>query len=106
MEMDRQTIMVLCIAIVGLTLFGGVYLSSPKPRDSAVRHLYAQDDIRFKLQKEDLKKPKTKKAKPAAVPIISSSESSGGGSDESSADESNEEPSISDGETQEEPSLE
>jgi hypothetical protein len=105
MEMDRQTIMVLCCAIIGLTLFGGVYLSSPKPRDTSVRHAYAQDDIRFKLQQEDLKKPKAKKkAKPAATPIISSSESSGGG-DGSTDDESNEEPSISDGESQEEPSL-
>jgi hypothetical protein len=104
MEMDRQTIMVLCFAIIGLTLFGGIYLSSPKPRDPSVRHVYAQDDIRYKLQREDLKKPKTnKKAKPAA-PIISSSESSGG-SDESSDEESNEEPSI-DGAIQEEPSLE
>jgi hypothetical protein len=105
MEMDRQTIMVLCCAIIGLTLFGGVYLSSPKQRDTTVRHEYAQEDIRFKLQQEDLKKPKAKKkAKPAAVPIISSSESSGG-SNESSDDASNEEPSIDDG-AQEEPSLE
>jgi hypothetical protein len=105
MEMDRQTIMVLCCAIIGLTLFGGVYLSSPKPRDSAVRHAYAQDDIRYKLQKEDAKKPKAKKKKPAATPIISSSESSGG-SDESSSEESSEEPSVDDGGSQEEPSLE
>jgi hypothetical protein len=106
MEMDRQTIMVLCCAIIGLTLFGGVYLSSPKSRDTVVRHAYAQDDIRYKLQQEDLKKPKTKKPKPAAQPVISSSESSGGG-DVSSDEESNEEPSISDsGDTQEEPPLE
>lgn len=104
MEMDRQTIIVLCCAIIGLTLFGGIYLSSPKTRDPAVRHVYAQDDIRYKLQQEDAKKPKTKKTKPAA-PIISSSESSGGG-DASSDDESNEEPSTSDSEPQEEPSLE
>jgi hypothetical protein len=105
MEMDRQTIMVLCCAIVGLTLFGGVYLSSPKSRDTTVRHAYAQDDIRFKLQQQDAKKPKTKKKKPAAQPIISSSESSGG-SDSSSDEEPSEEPSILDGESQEEPSLE
>lgn len=103
MEMDRQTIMVLCCAIIGLTLFGGIYLSSPKPRDHA-RPVYAQEDIRYKLQQEDAKKPKTKKTKPAATPIISSSESTGGG-DDSSSDESNEEPSISDGDPQEEPSL-
>ena len=105
MEMDRQTLIVLCCAIIGLTLFGGIYLSSPKARDPATRHVYAQDDIRYKLQQEDAKKPKTKKPKPAAAPIISSSESSGGG-DVSSDDESNEEPSISDGDPQEEPSLE
>ena len=104
MEMDRQTIIVLCCAIIGLTLFGGIYLASPKARDHA-RPVYAQEDIRHKLQKEDAKKPKTKKTKPAAAPIISSSESSGGG-DVSSDDESNEEPSISDGDPQEEPSLE
>jgi hypothetical protein len=106
MEMDRQTIIVLCCAIIGLTLFGGTYLSSPKTRDHA-RPVYAQDDIRHKLQQQDLKKPKTKtkKSKPAATPVISSSESSGGG-DVSSDDESNEEPSISDGDPQEEPSLE
>jgi len=105
MEMDRQTIMVLCCAIIGLTLFGGVYLASPKARDPGVRHAYAQDDIRYKLQQEDLKKPKAKKkAKPAAMPTISSSESTGG-SDESSDDTSNEEPSIDDGGSQEEPSL-
>jgi hypothetical protein len=103
MEMDRQTIMVLCAAIIGLTLFGGVYLASPKPRDTTVRHAYAQDDIRYKFQQDDLKKPKTKK-KTAAQPVISSSESSGG-SDEPSDDESNEEPSLDDGGSQEEPSL-
>lgn len=103
MEMDRQTIMVLCGAIVGLTLFGGLYLSSPKHRDHT-RPAYAEDDIRLKFQKEDLKKPKTKKTKPAAEPIISSSESSGGG-EISSDDESAEEPSVTDHEPQEEPSL-
>jgi hypothetical protein len=103
MEMDRQTIIVLCCAIIGLTLFGGIYLSSPKTRDHA-RPVYAQDDIRYKLQQQDAKKPKTKKTNPSA-PIMSSSESSGGG-DVSSDDESNEEPSISDGDPQEEPSLE
>lgn len=103
MEMDRQTILVFFGVIVGLTLFGGVYLSSPKTRDLA-HPVYAQDDIRFKLQQEDSKKPKTKKNKPAA-PIISSSESSGGG-EVSSDDETNEEPSISDADPQEEPSLE
>lgn len=103
MEMDRQTILVFFAVIVGLTLFGGVYLSSPKTRDLA-RPVYAQDDIRFKLQQEDAKKPKTKMNKPAA-PIITSSESSGGG-EVSSDDETNEEPSIADGDPQEEPSLE
>jgi hypothetical protein len=106
MEMDRQTIMVLCCTIIGLTLFGGIYLSSPKQRDPNVQRVYAQDDVRYKLQQEELKKPKPKKkAKPAAAPVTSSSSSSGGG-DDSGDDESNEEPPISDGEPQEEPSLE
>ncbi len=107
MEMDRQTIIVVCGAIVGLTLFGGIFLSSPKTRGDHARPIYAQDDVRYKLQQEELKKPKTKKQKPAAEPIISSSESSGGGevSSDESNDESSEEPSITDHEPQEEPSL-
>lgn len=102
MEMDRQTIMVLCCAIIGLTLFGGIYLAAPQ---SQTRPTYAPEDIRYKFQKEEAKKPKP--AKRAAVePVISSRESTSRGTI-SSDDESNEEPSIFDNEdSHEEPPLE
>lgn len=104
MEMDRQTILVIFGAIVGLTLFGGVYLSSSQSRDHT-RPTYAQEDIRYKFQKEDEKKPKTKKPKTAAQPTISSSESSRGGGEISIDDGENEEPSLGD-DSQEEPPIE
>lgn len=105
MEMDRQTILVIFGAIVGLTLFGGVYLSSSQSRDHT-RPAYAQEDIRYKFQKEDEKKPKTKKPKAAVQPTISSSESSRSGGGEISPDDGeNEEPSLGD-DSQEEPPIE
>jgi hypothetical protein len=103
MEMDRQTILVIVGAIIGLTLFGGVYLSSPQSSDHT-RPAYTQEDIRYKFQKEDANKPKTKKPKTAVQPTISSSESSGGG-EISTDDGENEEPSLGD-DSQEEPPLE
>jgi len=125
MEMDRQTIMVLCCAIIGLTLFGGVYLSSSSPakREVHERPLYAQEDIRYKFQLEDAKKkPKPKKIEPVAEPTIvtnkttgissskprrlSSSKPSGGG-DHSSEGESSDETSSSEAEeSQDEPQEE
>jgi hypothetical protein len=101
MEMDRQTIIVLFSAILGLTLFGGMYLSAPAKHPD--RPMYAQEDIRAKFQKEALKEKKTKKKKVATEPVISSSESSGGSSEEGGG-ESDEEP-TDDG-PQEEPELE
>jgi hypothetical protein len=67
MEMDRQTIFVLFAAIIGLTLFGSIYLSG-KPARSTERPAYSQNDIRYKFQQKELK---NKNKKPAAEPIIS-----------------------------------
>jgi hypothetical protein len=62
MELDRQNLLVIVAAIVGLTLFGGFYLSGAPARDTT-RPVYAQDDIRHKLQQEEAKKKKKKKGK-------------------------------------------
>jgi uncharacterized protein YneF (UPF0154 family) len=124
MEMDRQTIMVVCCAIIGLTLFGGVYLSSsPAKREVRDRPLYAQEDIRYKFQQEDAKKkPKPKKTEPVAEPAIvtnkttgiasskpkrlSSSKPSSGGDYSSEEESSDESSSSEDDEPHEEPPLE
>ena len=93
MEMDRQTIMVLFGAIVAMTLFGTMYLGSPS-RGEVARPIYAQDDIRNKIQKDETKKKKVKKS-------TSRVESS----NDNSADESAEEPPAEEPEA-EEPSIE
>lgn len=94
MEMDRQTLIVLFGAILALTLFGTMYLGSPSRGDVA-RPTYAQEDIRYKLQKDEAKKKKVKKS-------TSHVESS---SDDSSNDESAEEPPAEEP-SAEEPSIE
>lgn len=98
MEMDRQTILVLFGGILGLALFGGVYLSSPAHVQQE-RPTYSPDDIRYKFQQEALKeaKAKAKNKRKGPAPIISEEE------DDSGSEESNEEPSND--EPQEEPAL-
>lgn len=126
MEMDRQTIMVLCCAVIGLTLFGGMYLSgTPMKAANLERPLYAKEDIRYKFQQEDAKKPKPKKVEPAVEPtaepsvvtnttglssskrkgLSSSKPRSSSSEDSSSEDESSDESSSGDEEAQEEPEL-
>jgi hypothetical protein len=99
MELDRQTLIVICAAVVGLTLFGGFYLAAPTAHD-ATRPLYAQDDVRYQLQQEEQKKKKKKSKKTTSDDADTSSFSSSGGDDSESA----EEPSLDDG-PQEEPPL-
>lgn len=99
MEMDRQTIMVLCAAIIGLTLFGGYYLSSPA-HERLSRPTYAEEDIRTKFQREEAKKPKDKK-KPTRAPMTSKSTA-----EVSQDEEPTEEPSIDEDGSQEEPPIE
>lgn len=93
MEMDRQTIMVLFAAIIGLTLFGTAYLA-PSKHETSPRPQYAADDIRHKYQVEDAKK---KKQKPAAVKVSAAPDPE---------PSENEEPSLDDQEPQEAPAIE
>jgi hypothetical protein len=97
MEMDRQTLMVLFGAIIAMTLFGSFYLAAPEKRREA-RPVYAEDDIRSKIQKEEAKK-KAVKAPPA--PMTSKSRA-----EVSEDEEPIEEPTLEDGVAHEEPPLE
>lgn len=100
MEMDRQTIMVLFAAIIGLTLFGTAYLA-PSKHEVETRPAYAADDIRHKFQTEDAKKAKKQNKAVAAKPIHSSSSSSS-----PSENSENEEPPLDDEASHEEPPIE
>lgn len=110
--MDRQIIFAVAIAIGSMLGFSGFFLSSAPPQPDA-RPAYAPEDIRQKFQQADAKKPK-RKNQTTSVPQLSKSGKpsptttlSAGGSDDSggdSAQDSNEEPSVSD-EPQEEPPL-
>lgn len=73
MEMDRQTLMVLFGAIISLTLIGTHYLANPKPAAEGPRPVYAEGDIRHKLQQEEAKKTRNGK-KPAPVQEETSSD--------------------------------
>lgn len=73
MEMDRQTLMVLFGAIITLTLIGTTYLAKPKPAAEGPRPVYAEGDIRHKLQQEEAKKTRNGK-KPAPVQEETSSD--------------------------------
>ena len=97
MELDRQTLLVICGAIIGLTLFGGVYLS-PAAQQQQARHNYAAEDIRYKFQQEEAKQKKKKKKAPiVARPTYSAPDNDDG--------DRQEEPSVFDQEPQEEPPL-
>lgn len=91
MEMDRQTLMVLFGAIITLTLIGTHYLAKPKPAAEGPRPVYAEGDIRHKLQTEEAKQNSKAKKRPPAQESTSSTSS-----DEPSENEEPpaEEPSI------------
>jgi hypothetical protein len=94
MEMDRQTIMVLFAAIVGLTLFGAMYLA-PSKQQAGQRPVYAEDDIRYKIQLEEDKAAKKKAASKVIYSSPPSSDSVGEGEESSLDDEAaQEEPPI------------
>jgi len=103
--MDNQNVLVIGAAILGIVVFGGIFLSGPDRRDSK-RPTYAVEDIRYKYQLEDLKKKKSKKTTAQAPAFATGNSSSSGSrstSDTSGGD--NEEPSVFDHEPQEEPPL-
>lgn len=100
MEMDRQTIMVLFAAIIGLTLFGTMYLA-PSKHEVQARPAYAVEDIRHKFQAEEAKNARKKTKVVATTPTMSSSSSSS-----SSENSENEEPPLDEEEAQEEPPIE
>jgi hypothetical protein len=83
MEMDRQTMIVVFGAIIALTLIGTTYLAAPA-RDVA-RPVYAEEDVRHKLQQDEAKKKR--KGKKSASARTESSSSSGGDTSDSDAEE-------------------
>lgn len=104
--MDREIIFATVIAVAGMLGFAGLFLGSD-PSTPSERPIYAPDDIRYRLQQADLKKPKHKgsaTSTTAATPSDTGSSSSG--SDSDSGDDSNEEPSVTDHPPEEEPPLE
>jgi hypothetical protein len=114
--MDKQVIFVIAVAVGSMVGFSGFFISPSAPTAPNERPLYSPDDIRFKYQQADLKKPKRpKQTASSSVPEFSKSgkpspttTTSARGSDDSSEDSNddpNEEPSITDHEPQEEPDL-
>jgi hypothetical protein len=92
MEMDRQTLFVIFGAIVALTLIGAGYLATPS-RDTT-RPVYAEEDIRHKVQQTEAKKNR-RSSRPAPVEDDSSSDSYDADAEEPPAEEPTaEEPSI------------
>ncbi len=91
--MDRQLIFIVCFGIVGLTVFGGFYLSPATTPSDQPRVTYSPDDIRYKYQQAEAKEAAKRKNKPKAeVPakdeFITNGATSSGGSSDSSSDES------------------
>ena len=115
--MDRQIIFAIAVALGSMLAFSGFFLSSA-PSEPGAHPTYAPDDIRYKYQQADAKKPKRAKqtasakgsefAKSGKPSSSTTTWSSGGSDDDSSGDTSdgeNEEPSLTDHEPQEEPAL-
>ena len=115
MELDRQTIMAVGIAVFGMLMVAATILG-PTSRDPAVdvseRAAYSKDDVRYTYQQADIKEAKKhpkrapKKTGPEKfVTDGSTSSGSSGGSDDSgdSGEDPNEEPSVFDHDAQEEP---
>lgn len=101
MEIDRQLVLVVGFAVLGLALFGGLYLSSaPAPAHDGIRPIYTPEDVRYKIQQAELKN------KRKGLPVqtddggASSSSSSSSGDEEGGEDQPAEEPDA------EEPALE
>ncbi|MBP6014757.1 MAG: hypothetical protein KBA31_21220 [Alphaproteobacteria bacterium] len=91
--MDRQLIFIVCLGIVGLTVFGGFYLSPAASTADQPRSTFSPDDIRYKFQQADAKeaakhKKKPKAETPAKDQFVTNGATSSGGSSESSSDES------------------
>ena len=70
--MDRELIFIVAFGIMGLALFGGMYLGDGKPSTASAstvvheRPAYSKDDIRYKFQQEEAKQNKHKPKKPVA----------------------------------------
>lgn len=83
--MDRELIFVVAFGIIGMTIFGGLYLGDTKQAPgadtaAASRPSYAPDDIRYKYQQEEAKqKKKSKNTAPVETysPSTESSDESG-----------------------------
>ena len=112
--MDSQTSFVAVIASLAMLIFGSFYLGSGSStangvdaQDARPQPVYTPDDIRYKYQQEDIrKKQKELKLHPGGMPKTSSAPANSSGSDSGASDDSNDEPSLSDHEPQEEPELE
>ena len=110
--MDRQIILAVGFAIFCMLIFGGMFLGSGATGGGGdpARTAYSPDDIRYRFQqaeaKQAKKKHKTRAQSPAPDQNVSDGFTSSGGGDSNSSDDSNEEPSLSDHEPQEEPPLE
>jgi len=99
--MDNQNTLVIGGAVVGMFVIGGFFLSGPDRHDRG-RPAYANEDVRYKFQQEDLKK-KTNKMSARRAPTYATGNSSNAGA--ASERSENEEPSVFDHEPQEEPPL-
>ena len=98
--MDRELIFIVAFGIMGIAIFGGVYLGDAKHADgseavASSRPVYAPDDIRYKFQQEEAKQKKKKKHGAPSQPVESAgSDESGENSDASSDESPAEEPPI------------
>jgi hypothetical protein len=105
--MDREIIYAIFAAVVGLSIVGSLMLG-PKASSAADEqvHAYAPEDIRYRLQKTEIKKRRKPHAQTSAPETLAPAGStSSGGGDGDASDESQEEPSLADEPDAEEPPL-
>lgn len=107
--MDREIIYAIFAAVVGLSIVGGLMLGPKASATAEQEHTYAPEDIRYRLQKSELKKKRKPHVQASAsetlAPSGATSSSSSGGGDGDSNEDSQEEPSLSDEPDAEEPPI-
>ena len=110
--MDREIIYAIFAAVVGLSIVGGLMFGPKASATAEQEHTYAPEDIRYRLQKSELKKKRKPHVQASAPETLapsgatsSSSSSSSGGGDGDSNEDSQEEPSLSDEPDAEEPPI-
>ena len=110
--MDRDLIFIVAFGIMGLALFGGMFLgdgdkNAPASAAAVERPLYAKDDIRYKYQQEEAKanrnKPKTAAAAPPKDQFVTDGSTSARKDEGSGSDKNNDNDNDEDNPAEEPP---